>query len=291
LRHISPAAETGARTPRQHAASSQRCDNVGDDGEPGALESGLTKMSVYKRVNGDVAILLGAGRALLMQVAHPDVAAGVADHSRFERDLIGRLRRTLIASYGLVFGTTEEADRIAARLHAVHDRVRGPGYFANDPALLLWVHATLVDSALTMYELMYGPLSEGDAEAFYSEARTVVARLGCPIESQPAGFRDFRAYVASMSATLRFSGQGRDVADALLRAPQVPSPLRPAARALSLGSLDPALRSQLQPWSAADQLVYKALVASAWVLLNVAPRHARRLHISPIVNASRSHGA
>src|SRR5206468_2892793 len=83
------------------------------------------------------------GRALRMQLAHPAVAQGVADHSGFEADPFARLRGTLDAMTTIVYGTKEQAAQVAAQVKAIHRRVRGDGYYANDPALLLWVHATL----------------------------------------------------------------------------------------------------------------------------------------------------
>src|SRR5438477_9238059 len=126
--------------------------------------------AIIRQVNGEGALLLGGGRALLMQLAHPSVAAGVADHSDFETDPFGRLRRTLEAETTLVFGTLEEAHATAARIRAVHERVTGPGYQANDPELLLWVHATLVDTALRVYTRFVRPLRPNEAEAYYDES-------------------------------------------------------------------------------------------------------------------------
>ena len=108
--------------------------------------------AVIRRVDGEGVLLLGGGRALLMQLAHPAVAAGVSDHSDFRDDPFVRLRRTLDASYAIVFGEADEAAEVAAAVRAVHATVTGPGYRADDPALLLWVHATLVDTALRIYE-------------------------------------------------------------------------------------------------------------------------------------------
>ena len=92
-------------------------------------------------------ILVGGGRALLMQIAHP-VAQGVAEHSEWRRDRFGRLLRTLRPMFAIVFGNAEELREAARGVNAVHRGVTGRGYDAVDPELLLWVHATLVDTAL-----------------------------------------------------------------------------------------------------------------------------------------------
>jgi len=104
--------------------------------------------SLTWRVNREQALLLGGGRALLLQLAHPLVAAGVADHSDFRSDPLRRLRRTLDATLAMIFGTTAEAEAAAAGVRAVHERVTGTlrtrvgrfdagtPYRAEDPALL-----------------------------------------------------------------------------------------------------------------------------------------------------------
>ncbi len=120
--------------------------------------------AAIRKVNGEAVLLVGGGRALLMQLAHPLVARGVAEHSGFQANPFARLQRTLAAVYAIVFGTEEEARQAVDTVRAVHDRVRGPGYEANDPRLLLWVHATLVDTALRVYSRFIGALSQREAE-------------------------------------------------------------------------------------------------------------------------------
>ena len=105
--------------------------------------------AVIRRVNEEPAILFGAGRALLLQLAHPHVAAGVDQHSDFQHNPFKRLRGTLEAVYAMVYGPRELAEGVGRRIRWVHDHVTGPGYRANDPENLLWVHATLLDSALS----------------------------------------------------------------------------------------------------------------------------------------------
>src|SRR2546429_319415 len=114
--------------------------------------------AVVRRVDGEAVLLLGGGRALLMQLAHPMVARGVAEHSQFEADPFSRLQRTLDAVTTIVFGTEDEARQVAAVVGAVHERVFGDGYRANDPDLLMWVHATLIDTALRVHARFLRPL-------------------------------------------------------------------------------------------------------------------------------------
>src|SRR4030081_2124382 len=104
--------------------------------------------SITRRVNRENILLLGGGRALLMQIAHPKVAAGVDEHSDFRSHPIRRLRRTIRMTMAIVFGDRETALTAARAVNQVHAKVRGTGYRALDPDLLLWVHATLADTAL-----------------------------------------------------------------------------------------------------------------------------------------------
>ena len=119
-----------------------------------------------RRVSRELALMLGGGRALLLQVAHPLVAAGVAEHSGYRENPVERLEGTMNAVWAIVFGTRAQADRAARRVRVMHERVHGSlpeamgRYPAGtrtrrwDPELLLWVHATLVDTALLVHGRM-----------------------------------------------------------------------------------------------------------------------------------------
>jgi len=202
--------------------------------------------AVIRRVSSEAILLLGGGRALLMQLAHPQVAAGVADHSGFESDPFGRLRRTLEATYTIVFGTTEDADLVARQLWAVHEHVTGPGYRANDPELLMWVHATLVDTALRVHGRFLRPLSGRDAARYYEDSVIVAEVLGVPRDVQPPDLVAFGRYMRHMVGNLEVSDTARDLADAVLhpRLPFVAEPGMALARELTAGLLPRPLRQQ-----------------------------------------------
>jgi uncharacterized protein (DUF2236 family) len=202
--------------------------------------------SAIRRVGGESALLFAGGRALLMQVAHPLVAAGVAEHSGFTRDPWGRLARTMQAVYGVVYGTAGDAERIGGAVRASHVRVTGTlreavgrfpagtPYRADDPELLLWVHATLVDTALEVHERFVGPVSADDRRAFHDDMRTVGEVFGVPPALLPASYEQFEAYVTEMLASdaLAIGADARTIAGALLD-PPVPLPLRPTAMAVA----------------------------------------------------------
>jgi uncharacterized protein (DUF2236 family) len=148
-------------------------------------------------------VLLGGAAALLMQVAHPLVAAGVDQHSDFRRDPLGRLLRTLNTTLAIVFGDDRDAHAAIDRMNLIHARVRGrtergASYRAMDPALLLWVQATLVLTSLRVYEHVMGPLPARDREAYWRETRPIAEALGIPADRLPAKIADLERYEAAM---------------------------------------------------------------------------------------------
>jgi uncharacterized protein (DUF2236 family) len=186
--------------------------------------------SLTWRVNREGALLLGGGRALLLQVAHPLVAAGVTQHSNYREDPFGRLYRTLDTVTTIVFGSTAEAEEAAARLHRVHTRVKGEAddgapYVATDPELVMWVHATLVDTSLLVYENYIGPLSLDEKARYYEEQKLLGEQYGVPRDQQPATYADFTRYVDEIvgGGTLQVTDSLRDVAAATMR-PKLPVP-------------------------------------------------------------------
>jgi uncharacterized protein (DUF2236 family) len=169
-------------------------------------------------------VLLGSGsRALMLQVAHPRVAAAVADHSRYRSDPLGRLRDTLNAIYGYTFAAMPEVDRILSRIHDLHTRVRGhtaagEPYTALDPHLLLWVYATLIDSSLLAYDTFIAPLTPSQREAYYTDLRQTGPLWGIRPSDFPDTLVDLRAWMADLIRCdeVHVSSQGRYVGRFLL---------------------------------------------------------------------------
>ena len=220
------------------------------------------------RINRE-AVLLGAGpAALLLQVAHPLIAAAVAAHSDFQGDPIGRLRRTLDTTMGLVFGDGPTAERAVRRLNGVHATVRGDvidpqtsrlagheRYRALDPELLLWVQATLVVTSINACRRWVGPVSDSDADELWQEARGVGTRLGIPLRSSPVTWTALTHYWQRMLAPdgpIQVTDAARRMAPMLIRPPV---PLAPgwAVDALALPGLallPPRIRDAYGiPWS------------------------------------------
>ncbi|HZQ88107.1 MAG TPA: oxygenase MpaB family protein [Acidimicrobiales bacterium] len=242
--------------------------------------------SVIRRVNEEPVILFGAGRALLLQLAHPRVAAGVAEHSDFQSNPFKRLQGTLEATYTMVCGDRVLADGVGRRIRWIHDFVTGPAYQANDPANLLWVHATLLDTALGCYERLVAPLSPGDRETYYEEMAVVAEGFGCPRSAQPATVAEFEAYFAEQVRTIEVTDVGRRLASDVVR-PTLPLglhvPLGPALalqRLLAVGTLPPRLREQFGfTWDDRKQRRLDRFDALTRRTVRVLPRPAR---IAPI---------
>jgi uncharacterized protein (DUF2236 family) len=197
---------------------------------------------------GDEAILLaGGGRAILLQLANPAVGHAVADHSNFAADPLRRLRNTLTFVYALVYGTDEQKRRMTSMVNAAHRPVRSPAYDAVDPALQLWVAATLYDTAVTMHELAFGPLADPDTA--YREYAIVGTALQMPAELWPADRAAFRQYWDGQVAGLSVDDRVRAVSRELLHPSTGPRWMRaamPLVRLVTAGLLPAELRAAYQ---------------------------------------------
>ena len=240
------------------------------------------KGSTIRLVNQEPAIMFGAGRALMLQIAHPDVAAGVDEHSDFQRNPFKRLLGTLEAVYTMVYGTKADAAGVGRRIRWIHDFVTGPAYQANDPQNLLWVHATLADSALASYERVVGPLDPDDRETYYQEMVVVAEAFGCPRTEQPATFAEYQAYWDEQVRTMQVTDVGRKLAADIID-PKLPLklhwPLWPALavfRLVTVGTLPEPIREQFGfTWSAAQQQRLDRVFALARAYTRVTPRFLR----------------
>ena len=213
--------------------------------------------SVIWRIDREAAIFLGAGRALLLQLAHPWVAAAIARHSRVLADPIGRFHGTFNVVFTMVFGTTEQALAAARRLCCRHQDISGvlvesagpfaagSEYRANDVAALRWVHATLIDTALVAYELIHPPISPKDRERYWGEARRFAGFFGIPQDVLPQSWGDFACYNERMwrSDVLTVSEEARKIAGAVLSGAGTRLPIPSWFRALTARLLPARLRT------------------------------------------------
>jgi uncharacterized protein (DUF2236 family) len=254
--------------------------------------------AVIRRVAREGLLLAGGGRATLLQIAHPGVAQGVYDHSDFADRPLDRLRATMRYVYGVLFGTREEVRAISRAVVAMHRRVTGPGYFADDPGLQVWVNATLYDTAMALYRRVVRPLAEADADVCYRQYSVLATSIGCPADAWPADRVAFTAYWDHMIGTLRVSAEARVIANALLWPRNLPVALRPGVplnRFVTIGLLPAPIRAGYHfSWSprrqrlldgglAATSLVYPHLphrirdAAKDYYLKDLRRRSDRRL--------------
>ena len=178
------------------------------------------------RIDREAVNFLGAGRALLLQLAHPWVAAAIAEHSNTFADPIGRFHRTFDIVFAMVFGSLDRALLSARQLHRRHSMIAGEmpetvgpfaagsRYCANDIPSLRWVHATLVESALMAHDLVLPPLSAEERERYWTESRLFGSLFGLTADHLPADWSGFTAYTAAMaqSETLTVSPAAREIA-------------------------------------------------------------------------------
>lgn len=238
----------------------------------------MTPPAGLRKIFRENVLLLGGGRALLLQLAHPSVAQGVADHSDFETDPFGRLLRTIKVVDRIVYGDEHDAALAAEALRRVHDRVSGPGYAANDPALLFWVHATLVDTGMRVYNGFVAPLSTRDRAAAYDDAIALADRIGTPASQQPQTYAEFRDYMRTMVATLEVSDTARRVAGAVLhpRLPFLTAPALELVRQATIGLLPRPIREQYGfGWDARRKAALHAAALASRTVHPVLPRLLR----------------
>ena len=264
------------------------------------------------RLDREAMLLLGAGpRALLLQIAHPQVAAGVADHSDFRADPWRRLDGTLRSYLAIVYGSTRRARGEIRRLNELHRSISGPGYTARDPELSLWVHATLIESTIAAYDAWFEPLPRDRRARFYEETKPVGRAFGIPDAILPRDLDAFEAYVERMLAPegpVHPSPVARDLARSILRPPLGPlaalaPALEPVARpALSaipaaahswtlwpaIGLLPPRVREEfglgwgplergVSAWLVAGWRAWRPLIPTSWRWMPQARAADRRL--------------
>lgn len=218
---------------------------------------------VSQRINAERIVLFGWSRAILLQLAHPLVAAGVADHSSFRSGPLtaaSRLHHTIRAMLALTFGTDAQRAVALEGIRGIHRRVNGTlrheagrwhagtRYSAEDPALVLWVHATLLDSVPRIYELLVEPLTDADRDAYCAEAASTAVALGAEPDQLPRTIEAARRYMDGMltSGTIAVSPDAKELSDAVLSPPLrfVTAPAARLNRIVTIGLLPDALRQE-----------------------------------------------
>ena len=247
--------------------------------------------SITWKVNREMSVVAGWGRAILLQLAHPAVAAGVHDHSSFRGSLFSSVRRlhsTVGAMLSITFGETEQMVATAAGINAIHDRVRGrvPGpkggtYSAHDADLQRWVHGTLLESIPLVYELLVGPLSIRERDQYCAEATIMEPLLGMPDGWLPRDWAQLDAYMRETmtGGSLAVSDTSRALARAVLYPPQwyVAWPAFRAVQALTIGLLPPSLRQAYGfQWRRRDEQAFARWAALVRTTRRLLPPAARQ---------------
>ncbi len=231
------------------------------------------------RLNRESMLLLGAGpRALLLQIAHPLVAAGVNEHSDFRADPWKRLQGTLWSFLRIVYGTTPAARAEIRRLNRLHTTIVGEGYHARDPELSMWVHATLVDSTIVAADAWLEPIDRERRARFYDETKPIGRAFGIPESLLPADLDAFEAYLDGMlgpGGAVRVGPLARELAQTIVHPPlpgvlgalPIPAVAYDWTMWPGVGLLPPSVRDAYGfPWDTRHRLVSDWLVASwrAW---------------------------
>ena len=252
-------------------------------------------MMLPKRVNAERVMLLAWSRAILLQLAHPLMAAAVAEHSTFRAGRLTaarRLHHTVRAMLSLTFGTAAEyaaaIDRISAIHRRVHGRLReavgpfpaGTPYSAEDPALVLWVHATLIESVVIAYDAIVAPLGARDRDIYCRDAAATAVALGAADAEVPRSWNDLVEYVGRMHASgaLVVGAEARDLAAAVLAPPfgMLAAPLAALNRLLTRAWLPAPIREQYGwQWDAGDERRLHRVLRGLRLLQRLTPRTLR----------------
>lgn len=241
-------------------------------------------------------LIMGAARALLMQSAHPLIAQGALDHSDFASDPIGRFQRTAGWVTTVVFGTSGEAQAATRSVNQLHRRVSGelpkehavsawaPGsaYRAQDQDLLLWVHASLIDSMLVTHRSVIGNLRPEVGDRYVREWDVIARLMGLPEGStweSEAGMRNWIKRQIRQGIALPGEGS-RGVARVIL-GPGITGPaLAKVTNLVTAGMLPPRLRKEFGiGWNPAQGLAFRTLALS---LRSTRPIMPRALRVSPV---------
>ncbi|MCP5014325.1 MAG: DUF2236 domain-containing protein [Ketobacter sp.] len=166
--------------------------------------------SMFWRVIRHSASFVGAGRAVLLQTAHPWVANGVKQHSRTLDDPLGRFRGTFTNVFAMVFGNLDQVVNSSLKVHDIHRKIvgkveeasgafaDGSRYMANEVNAMIWVHATLWEGAVKMYEMFVGPLTAEEKERYYQESKMFAYLFGIPEQALPPNWNEFLEYNEQM---------------------------------------------------------------------------------------------
>lgn len=262
----------------------------------------FTDDSMLRRVNRETVVGIAGMRSLLMQAAHPVAFAGFFEATTMLAEPYPRLERTARVLTAIGFGTKEEADRATTPVRRIHGKVRGTlkepagrypagtPWRADDPELLLWIIATLVDSNLLVYQRYVRPLTRDEQESYWQDFRLMSKLFGLHYKDTPKDIDAFEAYMESMLASgdLDVGPKARDLAIDIVMQPPVPLHLRPLlelANQVTIGLLPAGIRRMYGfRWDPVRGLAVRA--NAEYLKRFVIPVLPERLRIAPSVRAA-----
>jgi uncharacterized protein (DUF2236 family) len=227
------------------------------------------------RYASDGVLIAGGARAILLQVADPAIAAGVAQHSDFAHRPVERLRNTLTFAYAVVIGTPDDAALVTAHVNRAHIRVDR----AEDATLQLWVAATLYDTAVAVHDRVFGPASDPISDDVYAAYAALGTSLQLPAAFWPANRANFDAYFDARVASLEVTREARQIAKDLFAPVSAPTWLRaglPLGRLLTLDLLPVSIREAYGfRWTRREERRARRAWALIRVLVALTPHRLR----------------
>ncbi|MBF0276425.1 MAG: DUF2236 domain-containing protein [SAR324 cluster bacterium] len=259
--------------------------------------------SISWEVNRYMTIYLGAGRSVLLQLAHPWVAEAINQHSQVKTDPYGRLRRTALHVLTMLYGSMDQAFQSARHVRQIHSAItgklsedyeyyrRGSSYQANDLNALIWVYSTLLESSVAMYELFVRPLNVREKNQYLDESKQFASLFGIPESALPSNWRTFMEYNQEMwnSKFLSVGEEALNVADFLvhLKPHPVLRKLWWEYQVMTSLMMPPRLRKAygLPPDTAKNRLQYEKHVRRIKKIFHCLPPHLR--YLPPYIEAKR----
>jgi uncharacterized protein (DUF2236 family) len=266
----------------------------------GSLSGIFGPQSMTWRINREAAIFLGAGRALLLQLAHSWIAAAIEQHSDTFANPIGRFHRTFSTVFTMVFGTLDQSLEAARRLHSRHAAINGTlrspagpfpagsSYCANEVNALRWVHATLWDTALVAHALVLPALTQDEREQYYAEGCLFAGLFGIRRELLPPDWAGFSAYIdaTTQSSILTVTDPARVMAHRLLAGADMWLPVPAGYKAVTAALLPARLRDAFAlRYGAAEREEARQFVAWARRLYSFLPHRLR--YVGPYQEAEQ----
>ena len=257
--------------------------------------------SMFWRVGKYSTAFLGAGRAALLQNAHPWVATAIKQHSRTMEDPLSRFRGTFTNVFTMVYGSLDQVIDSSLRVHNIHQKIvgnieanagefhKGSYYQANEVQSMIWVHATLWETSVKMYELILGPLSEQEKALYYNETKMFAYLFGIPEATLPDSWHDFLAYNERMwnSEQLVVNDAAKEIAYFLFHFNRPLQPVMNRYEIVTSMMMPERLREQygMSPVSPENIALYEKYIASIRKAFPRLPRHLR--YLPPYIEARR----